>query len=331
MHPRRPTTRVQRPQFNRPRPKQKKAHSKYIGIFSIFLLVAALIVIKFKSSNTSNETFVSASNKSQESQITKKPLKETSILQNQISEILGTDIDHYGIYIKNLKTDQIISINADKSLPPASIYKVPLAMLVLKDIDNGKRNLTDTLLLKPSNKAYATDAMFYFNDNSNYTLKEYLQFMIIQSDNTAMNSLEELLGSAEVVNSRLESELRVNNFFRDPHQASAKEIGQVFEQIYKQSYLSKSSNDFLLDLMKNTAAWMQDRIPAGVKEFDEAVVAHKVGNLVTKSGSEYADAGIVYGPESDFVIVVINEDIIEDEAKIKIQDITRAAYVWHNN
>lgn len=255
--------------------------------------------------------------------------RDTAQIQKEIQTILGNEETKYGIYINDLRLNQFVGINENEIFPPASIYKVPLAMLVLKSVDKGTLDLNTKYTLKGRNKAYTTDSMYYLPTGGKYPLSKYLEYLIKMSDNTAMLSLEEILGGTKVINKRLQTELEITRFFREPHESTAKEISAIFEKIYKQTYLSPDSNNFLLDLLKHTGNWLQDRIPAGLPKGTE--VAHKIGYLYTGKGSAYEDAGIVYNKENDYIIVVVNQDVKEDDARSKIVQISKATYEWFNN
>jgi beta-lactamase class A len=259
------------------------------------------------------------------------PKGDKTELITKISTILGNEKDRYGISIIDLETGEEFGINAQQVLPPASIYKAELAMLVMKDIDNGKYTLDTPFLLKQKYKVYATDPMSYYASNKSYKVSQYLDLMIKQSDNTAMTAMEGLVGNNNmpVINARIKADLGVTEFFRDPHEATAQDIARVFKQIHDQSYLSKTSNDYLLDLLEHTASWLQDRIPAGLdlENHPEITVAHKIGYITTGHGVCFADAGIVFGPgDRDYVIAITNQDVSEVTAKTKIPKISKEVY-----
>lgn len=249
-------------------------------------------------------------------------------LKQEILDTVDDELEKYGIYVKNLKTGEMIDINGDTVFPPASISKVPVAMLVLRDVDNGVFSLDQTFTLKGWYKQYSTDSMYYKPTNSKHTLRTYLDYLIRYSDNTAMTALEDLLGGVDKINQRSKDELGITTFFRLPHMCTAKEIGRIFEMIYNEDFLSKESNDFLIDLLSNIGEWMQNRIPKGIPEGANVKIAHKIGDITTEFGAEIADAGIIYGEKTDFILVVVNKDIQIESAQNKIIKITETTYKY---
>ena len=64
----------------------------------------------------------------------------------------------------------------------------------------------------------------------------------------------------------------------------------------------------------------------GMKKFPEAKVANKIGQVTTTNGITYHDAGIIFGPKTDFVIVILNEDTTADIGITKIVQISQYLY-----
>lgn len=241
-------------------------------------------------------------------------------LKNQIEEILAGEESKYGIVIKDIETQTSLEINSDKQLHPASVYKVPLALIVLKDVENKKISLDDKLLITSSEKVYSFDPLSKIEGNYEKTIREILYYLIHYSDNTAMTTLEHRLGGVKDLQARMESELGIKGFTRLPGVTNAQITAEVFEGLYSQKYLSKELNDYLISLLKDIISNQNDRIPAGVPDGTE--VAHKIGTL----NSTYHDAGIVYGEKRDYVIVVLNDDINPATGRDKIRRISEATY-----
>lgn len=255
-------------------------------------------------------------------------LKDADIeaLKAEILKDLGNEKTNYGIYIKDLKRDQEVSINGQLIYPPASITKVPIAIIALRDIQAGKFTLEDTFPMKQAYKVYAFDGFSGVPNGREISLDEYITTMLRESDNTAMTALENILGGVEILDQRYKTELGIDTFFRDPHIAKAEDIGHVFEGIYKGTFLDKERNDYLLNILFHTADRFQDRIQAAVVNEPNTTVAHKIGQVTTDEGYSYNDAGIVYGPKTDFIVVVIDHYIGEAGARQTIIDTTKSAF-----
>lgn len=219
--------------------------------------------------------------------------------------LLGDYADTSTVFVYDLKRKEGFDLEGDKVMPPASISKLPYALLVLRDIDQKKYTLADTITISSSYKAYDSDYLYSFANGSKVSLDQLLTYLIDKSDNTAMLHLENFLGGLDKVNNRTKTELGLEKISRNPHDTTANVVGEMLINIYKQKYLKTKTNDYLINLMVNTDSVFHDRIKKGVTEFPEAKVAHKIGNLWNNDGLVRNDAGIVCGKYTDFVIVVL--------------------------
>ncbi len=252
-------------------------------------------------------------------------LKDKTSFEKKLTEILqaGQTPDNYGLYLFEPSSDYSFGVNENAVFYPASISKLPIAILILRDLENKKLNLTDKIELKEANKAYESDEMFSQPTGSFFPISVYLKKMISQSDNTAMTTLEEILGGSERINTRTKNELKVN-LSRSPQITTGKDIGKLLENLYKNNYLNSQNTEYLIEMMVDVANWLQDRIPKGLPSDIE--VAHKVGQIETDGGVVFADSGIIFGKKKDFILVFINQDVVQEEARLKIIEITKLAY-----
>ena len=244
-------------------------------------------------------------------------------LKSEILKIIGSEDSKYSFYIENLSTGEYIQFNEEKIVHPASVYKVPLAITILKMVDDGEVNLTDMLLVTNEEKPYTFDALSARKSPYEISVEETLTYLIKYSDNTAMTTLEHRLGGVDELQTKM-TELGMGGVTRLPGESTSPAVANIFEELYKQEILSKEANDFLLNLLKNITPAQNDRIPAGVPTSIE--VAHKIGTLTRT----YQDAGIVYGEKNDYLIVVLNEDIEPSIARNKIKKISEVTYQYLN-
>jgi beta-lactamase class A len=242
-----------------------------------------------------------------------------------INNYLGDRKDNYGIYLYDFQRDQEFGLNAKKIFPPASISKLPAALLTLRDIDAGKRNYSDTYPIQQQYKHGSEDPLARLVNGTHITVREYLERLILESNNTAQYHLRGLLGgSYEALNPRTEKELRAKPFYENPHIASPRAIGTALRDVYTRTSLSDKSAKFLLNLMQSTPPDLRLAIPSSVPTGTK--VANKVGFLFGgREGDVYNDAAIVYGPKTDYVLVVLNNSapayprgafIVRDIAKL---------------
>jgi beta-lactamase class A len=302
-------------------PQRVKVDNRYKDFYFGFLK-SIDSDIQFKEINPENY-LAAGENINLHIQLIPKVFDET-LLEQQIRDILAEDIDNYGVYVFDLKRDIEIGINQEKIMPPGSISKLPVAIMTLKEVDKGKLSLDQQLEFTGQSAVAPSNILGDWHVGLSFSLNEYLRFLIIDSDNSSIRFLEYLLGGYEELNERVKTELGVEHFFRDPHDVTAKDLGRVYRGIYFQEYLSKESNDYLLDLLKNTSYILQDGIPVGIPYW--VTIAHKTGQISTEPGYAWADSGIIYGEKTDYILVILNEKIDIPIARYKVQTISKVVY-----
>jgi beta-lactamase class A len=201
------------------------------------------------------------------------------VLLNQFIATYQTD-GTYNIVIKDLKTGAEATIDPDKSYESASLYKLFVADQIYHMID------TDSL-------SYTAQA----GGGSNNTIQGCLNLMITISDNTCGQALGGILGWGSE-NPALAAEGFTETDLTTPQQTSARDVGLLFEDLYNGTLNSSASNAAFLALLKNQE--VNDRLPAGLPA--GTVIAHKTGNL----DDVVHDAGIVYGPKTNYLVVVMS-------------------------
>lgn len=177
-------------------------------------------------------------------------------LQENIEEAIQRFNGDIGIYVKNLRTGKIVSINADTIFPTASIVKVPILIGIMDKIQKGELAYDSTLVYKDSLLYEGVDILGSFKNDEKILLKKVIMLMLTTSDNTASLWLQSLAGKGSRINEMLDSfglvYTRINS--RTPGrensrtlygwgQTTPKEMGIIFEKIYRNEIFSLSACD----------------------------------------------------------------------------------------
>lgn len=185
--------------------------------------------------------------------------KNDNKLQNKLEEAIQGFNGDIGIYVKNLRTGKAVSINADTIFPTASIVKVPILIGVMDKIQKGELGYDSTIVYKDSLLYEGSDILGSFKNDEKILLKKVMMLMLTTSDNTASLWLQSLAGKGTRINEILDSlglvYTRVNS--RTPGrennrtqygwgQTTAKEMGIIFEKIYRNEILSAAACDRMM-------------------------------------------------------------------------------------
>src|SRR5215472_10265262 len=110
--------------------------------------------------------------------------KPIDLLKQKLEQIgAGVSAD-WGIYVKSLDTGEEIAINADKAMDTMSTIKIPLMVDVYRQVDAGKLNTADRIVMKTADKRFGTGVLRTLDPGLNLSFRDALELMIIQSDNS---------------------------------------------------------------------------------------------------------------------------------------------------
>ena len=183
-------------------------------------------------------------------------------LQLQIEELIKGFNGDIGVYVKSLRTNKIVSINADTIFPTASMVKIPILIGVMDKINKGELQYHQTLTYKDSLLYAGVDILGSFKNNEQIELSKVIMLMLTMSDNTASLWLQSLAGGGKRINEILDSlgfkNTRINS--RTPGretnrtlygwgQTTPFEMAGLFEKIYKREVISDSASQKMIRLM----------------------------------------------------------------------------------
>ena len=126
-------------------------------------------------------------------------------LQSKLIQLVKGFNGDVGIYVKNLKTGKIASINADTIFPTASMIKVPITCGVFNKIEKNELDYHAILTYKDSLLYAGEDILGSFKDKEKIALSKVLMLMITTSDNTASLWSQSMAGTGTVINELMNS------------------------------------------------------------------------------------------------------------------------------
>ena len=218
-----------------------------------------------------------------------------------------------GVYVKDLHTGKIASINADSIFPTASMVKVPILIGIMDKLNKGELKYHQELTYKDSLFYAGSDLLSSLKHNEKVELSKVIMLMLTTSDNTASLWLQSLAGTGTKINQILDSigytATRVNS--RTPGreagrdkfgwgQTSPKEMATMFEALANRNLLDTASSEKMLRLLGRNY-WDEEalsQIPPDV------FVASKNG-AVNASRSEVM---YVYGKNARYVFCICTKN-----------------------
>ncbi|MGN6400068.1 MAG: serine hydrolase [Flavisolibacter sp.] len=183
-------------------------------------------------------------------------------LQHQIETLIRGFNGDIGVYVKNLKNDKIVAINADTIFPTASMVKIPILTGIMNKINKGELDYHQQLKYRDSLLYAGVDILGSFKDTEKIELANVMMLMLTMSDNTASLWLQSLAGGGTTINQILDSlgfvATRVNS--RTPGrennrrmygwgQTTPREMATLMEKIVKGEIISKERSAQMLRLL----------------------------------------------------------------------------------
>ena len=110
-------------------------------------------------------------------------------LRTEIERLDHATPGELGVYVKTLQDGQVFSHGADQVWYLGSTAKVPIAIAVLQQVDAGRLKLTDTLVLRDTDKVDGSGPLVWNQPGTSYSIDVLLRRMLGDSDNTAANLL----------------------------------------------------------------------------------------------------------------------------------------------
>lgn len=246
--------------------------------------------------------------------------KRNDELQKQIEQAAAAAKGRVGVKAVVLETGESVSLNSSGHFPMQSVYKFPIAMAVLQQVDAGKLTLEQRVRVDKSDFVGRGQRSPLRDENPNgveLSLAELLRFAVSESDGTASDVLMKIVGGAEAVGKYLgglgvneiivlntEKELAQDREAQYRNWASPDGAVALLRALHEQRGLSEPSRALLLKLMTET--------PTGLKRLKgllpkETMVAHKTGTSGTVDGITAAtnDIGIVTLPNNRHLAIAV--------------------------
>jgi beta-lactamase class A len=251
-------------------------------------------------------------------------------LQNQLAQIASAAKGKVGVAAVVLETGETVSLNPHDHFPLQSVYKLPIGMAVVKQVDAGKIKLDQKVTVTKSDfvrRGQNSPIRDKYPNGTELTVSELLRYAISESDGTASDVLMKLAGGPEAVQAYLgdlsikdmvvlNTEKEIGQDWQTQYRnwASPEAAVALLRTLYGRHGLSESNQALLLKFMTEStpgAKRLKGLLPAGT------VVAHKTGTSGTQNGVTAAtnDIGIITLPNGRHVaIAVFVSDSPMDEA-----------------
>ena len=248
-----------------------------------------------------------------------------------------------GLSVVHIESGKTISINGQSQLPLYSVFKLPLAIAVLREIEENRLRLDQKIHVTPAEIVQGTPGnTALWRKPVDVTVEQLIEYSISRSDNTSAEKLLQLAGGPLKLTEQMRSlgfqnlDIRstVAEYVKtrqNPNVGSAADLANLLVQLHGGKILQSAHTTLLIGFMQraNTGLHrLRGDLPSG------ATVADKTGSGekddVTGVARSTNDVGIITLPANRghlVIAVLINKSKLADAAQEKvIADLARAAY-----
>lgn len=241
-------------------------------------------------------------------------------LQGRMKEIAGATGGPVGAAVMMLDGGEVAAYNGGQRFPMQSVYKLPIAMAVLRQVDAGALKLEQEVSVDV--KEYVPGRLHSplrdrYPRGVKMSVRDLLALMVKESDGTACDVLLRVMGGPERVTKYLresgvegiavattEMEMGMDEMAQYRNWATPEAMLGLLRTLQEGRELSAASRGFLLELMTQTQTGprrIKGMLPA------DATVAHKTGSSGTTNGLTRAtnDVGLITLPDGRHLAVAV--------------------------
>jgi beta-lactamase class A len=248
-----------------------------------------------------------------------------------------------GLSVVHIESGKTISINGKSQLPLYSVFKLPLAIAVLKEVEENRLHLDQKIHVTPAEIVPGTPGnSALWQKPVDYTIAQLIDVSISRSDNTSSEKLLQVVGGPLKVTERMRSLSFQNLDIRstvaeyvksrqNPNIGSAEDLANLLVRLHQGKILQPSQMNLLIGSMQRGTIGLRRLrrdLPAGTLVADKTGSGEK--DAVTQVAKATNDVGIITLPSGRghlAIAVLVSESKLPDAAQEKlIAELARSAY-----
>lgn len=259
--------------------------------------------------------------------------------KNNIQTIIDKEkqagnIEAASVFFRDLNTTQWFGINENTRFHPASIGKLPIAMMYYKIAEVRPPILTTNITIDET-YGNANDSQRYPPQQApepgkTYPVAELLRFILTYSDNI---SVTPLLNEVRELKGPILTDLGIydpaENNSDGAWNFTAKTYANLFRILYNSSYLKPEYSNIVLDHLAHSQ--FNSGLVKGVP--DRVRISHKFGiaTLIDKNSEQTKkevlnDCGIVYKKDNPYILCIMTQGKNLQDLEDLIQTISKSVY-----
>ena len=231
-----------------------------------------------------------------------------------IKKYLDTREGKYSFYFEEIESGYLYGMHENREMVSAGCIKLPLAMVLLKEVENGKVQLESKIKIELQDKVHGVNGIIHEFSGKEYTLFDLFIGMLIQSDNTAANKIIDILG-IEKINElfkgmgikntklkRITTDMKLEQDILE-NTTSSFDLSKCFKLLYLKQYLNEENSNLLINILKKQQ--VTNKIPFYIPREIQSNIANKGGSLETVEN----DTALIMIPKGKFLFTVMANNL----------------------
>ncbi len=240
-----------------------------------------------------------------------------------------------GLHFRNLRNGATIGINSNEFFYPASLFKVPVAMVYYRMAQNDGSILKQSLTAPNNFNNMTTQTVPAVTEEiqpkQTYTVDDLIRRMLVYSDNRALSVLKQQLAKLAAQNNdddltgQILEDLGILYQSREGELVvSARQYSSIMRILFNTNFLDNEYSEKLLKILSETD--FQD----GLEKYlpDDIKIAHKYGitRLPPSKAVQLMDCGVIYHPKVSYSACVMVEAKDYDTAANIVANLSKIIY-----
>ncbi|HEX7332436.1 MAG TPA: class A beta-lactamase [Pyrinomonadaceae bacterium] len=272
-----------------------------------------------------------------------QPGKVEQELEQRLKTICDGAQGTVGLSVVHIESGKTVSINGNSRLPLYSVFKLPLAIAVLKEVEENRLRLDQMIHVTPAEIVPGTPGnTALWQKPVDVSVEQLIDFSISRSDNTSSDKLLQLAGGPVKVTEQMHSlgfqNLDIHSTVaeyvkgrQNPNTGSADDLAKLLVQLHQGKLLQPAQQNLLIGFMQRATTGLRrlrGDLPTGTLVADKTGSGEK--DTVTQVAKVTNDVGIITLPAGRghlAIAVLVSGSKLPDAAQEKlIAELARAAY-----
>jgi beta-lactamase class A len=185
-----------------------------------------------------------------------------SALDARLSSIAERFSGDLSVAARHLTTSEVVTLEADRLMPTASVIKVPILVALLRAVETGAVHLGTRVEMRATDRRGGSGILAALEAGLAPTVRDLATLMVVLSDNTATNMVLDQIGGVGPVNAEMDAlglpGIRLHNRIdfevigsdvRRLGEASARDISTLFHLIAMGGAVSREASRAMEEIL----------------------------------------------------------------------------------